>query len=516
MPKRNFFRGLAEQCVDNIVSNMDTVWCKEFLTGLFGQSHWLYVMGPFDTLPFDLVHRIFVRLKDRKMLRKHHIYLLINPYLKRLDVSRESSNEIGLILQLLGTRCRQLQHLDLSFTTRFPKITFLQEFPSFSKRLTSLDLSRVHSVNDDVAGVIGVYGRHLVNLDLSSTSVTDIGLACLVHSQDLEGQPCVRYGQCVHLKSVGLLDCPVSADGVSKVIGKLTQMVDLRYEDSVEAIFLHLQNSPGQSHLLLKSLFSRNPKIDDDSFHAVVRVCPRIISLYASCYESMNCGSLLPLANKMKGELQEIHITNETGVAEISILNTLTPVLAFHGPTIVSLNLAEVAEVSIQVIVEYCPEMVHLCLQFNTAFCKGDDILRKGSSKKVVKRSPEKLKTLKLLCLEKSEFDLLPNSPDSEDLQSLLACSTLKSLELSHCENLDDAVFATVFEQHEFKKLESLSLTSCHNISFISLFEFLTSINNLRRVQLVQCEDIGLCDIQKYKKILTKKKMLKHVSIEWL
>ena len=38
-------RSLKELCLQSISSNIDTVWCREFLEKYHGKAHYLFVLG---------------------------------------------------------------------------------------------------------------------------------------------------------------------------------------------------------------------------------------------------------------------------------------------------------------------------------------------------------------------------------------------------------------------------------------------------------------------------------------
>ena len=103
--------------------------------------------GPFDDLPPSLIHDVWLALKERKLLRKHHCYLLISPYLKSLNVSH-CDDSLGLSLQLAQQRCDQLEELDLSHT-KLPRDLTLSSLPVLTN-LTSLSFSFSSVTNQQV------------------------------------------------------------------------------------------------------------------------------------------------------------------------------------------------------------------------------------------------------------------------------------------------------------------------------------------------------------------------------
>ena len=103
--------------------------------------------GPFDQLPPSLIHDVLVTLKEMKLLRKHHCYLLISPYLKSLNLSGSDEN-LGLILQLTQQRCYSLLELDLSHN-KLPKELTLKSLPALTK-LRSLSFCFSSVTNNQV------------------------------------------------------------------------------------------------------------------------------------------------------------------------------------------------------------------------------------------------------------------------------------------------------------------------------------------------------------------------------
>ena len=128
---------LKELCLRSITNKIDSYWCRDFLEKYSGTIHFMYVLGPFDDLSPNLIHDIWLCLKRRKLLRKHHGYLLISPYLTKLDLSH--CEDLTLSLLLASQRCFQLTNLDLSHN-RLPKDMFSKTIPNFTK-ITSLSMS---------------------------------------------------------------------------------------------------------------------------------------------------------------------------------------------------------------------------------------------------------------------------------------------------------------------------------------------------------------------------------------
>lgn len=503
-------KSLVDLCVDNVVTHVDDLWAKDFLLHYHGQSHWRFTLGPFDTLPAGLAHRIWIHLKNRKLLRKHHVYLLVHPGLRELDASREHV-DLGLALELAAVRCPGLRGLDLSWAQKFPKAAFLQLYPSFSG-LTALNLAGVKVVDDQVASLLGVYGGSLRSLDLSSTAVSDSGLRTLARSEDLKGTSDPRYGQCRGLRFLGLQVTAVSPEGVAGILGSLEHLVDLSYEESLESVSYYLRENRDVNRLSLKFLSSKTPSLPSEALGLVLGKCPDLVKLHLSCFEELEWSCFLPLAEKREIDLRELQVSNEFGLENVSMVNTLTPLLLSHGKSLVNLAFSEVADVNVEVILRCCPNLVSLSLQFNEAYSRNDQNPEEECDSD---RRLERLKHLKILCRETTGDVLTSNSPSRREILGLLCSPKLESVEISNCERLDQETFGQAFIQHDFAQLEHLSLIACNNIRFSDLSEFLSQSRKLKHVQFRMCQDIYLSDIQKYKAELARRRLVKKIQVDW-
>ena len=504
-------KSLVDLCVDNVVAHVDALWAKDFLLSYHGQAHWLFTLGPFDTLPASLAHKIWLNLKNRKLLRKHHVYLLLHPGLRELDASREQV-DLGLALHLASVRCPGLRRLDLSWAPKFPKATFLQLYPSFPG-LTTLDLSGIKVVDDEVASLLGVYGGSLRSLDLSSTGVSGRGLRTLALKEDLKGKPDPRYGQCVGLRFLGLQVTHVSPEEVASILGSLLDLVDLSYEESLESVSYYLRKNRDVKRLRLKFLSSKSPSLPKEDLSLVLAKCNDLVKLHLSCFEELDWSCFLPLAEKSEIDLRELQVSNEFGVSNASMVTTLTPLLLSHGKSLVNLAFSEVADVNVEVILNCCPNLVSLSLQFNEAYSRNDQNHQEDEG--FGEKGLERLKFLKILCRETSGDVLTSNSPSRREILRLLSSPRLESVEISHCERLDDETFGQAFIQHDFAQLEHLSLIACNNIRFSDLSEFLSQSRKLKHVQFRMCQDIYLSDIQKYKADLARRRLVKKIQVDW-
>lgn len=141
-------RSLKELCLLNIIAHTDSLWYKDFLDKYFGTTHFMYILGAFDDLPYKLIHELWLCLKRRRLLRKHHAYILISPYLSELDLSQTDS-DLGLMLSLAAQRCFNLQSLNLSHN-KLSRDLFSRSLPLMSQ-LTSLSLASSNITDQQVS-----------------------------------------------------------------------------------------------------------------------------------------------------------------------------------------------------------------------------------------------------------------------------------------------------------------------------------------------------------------------------
>ncbi|XP_059094084.1 uncharacterized protein LOC131889094 [Tigriopus californicus] len=511
---RGVVRSLAHICIKNVIANMENLWCRKFVEHFFKQAHWLYVIGPFDSLPPKLCHDIFESMIERKLLRKHHVYLMIHPNFTKLNCSRES-NELALILSLVSTRCAALQELNLSGCAKLPKTVFLEEFPTISKHLRHLDLSH-SSASDDILSVVGVYGQKLVSLKLSYTNVTDLGLRTLFFPVNLDGKPDPRYGQVKSLQSLDIFHCGIRSEVASQILSANPKLKELIYEDSVDAV-AHSKRLDPEAQIHLTTLHSVNPDLEASALDIALRHCHYLGRLYVSTFKEMNVSAFESLSTKSSTssthELKEIHVTNEQGINAISMIDVLSPVLFAHGNNLLSLNLAEVRDVCIPLLVQTCRQLVHLSLQFNEDYV--ENVPHYLLDETIEKRLP-RLRTLKVLCqIKKSLYATENIYPGSSDLKILLISPKLANIHLSHCETLNDSVLLEILSENTLNHLTSLELDNCNEISFEGLAPILQGENNLNQVSFKNCKEISRKHAQSYQKYLKQKKLFTRVQMDW-
>jgi len=495
---------LKSLCLRNISEHLDSLWCRRFLDYYSGTAHFIYIIGPFDQLPPSLIQDLWVYLKQRKLIRKHHIYLLISPYTRSLDLSH-SDADLGLMLLLASQRCFQLRQLDLSHC-KLPRDQLSSCLPTLTK-LTSISLAH-SSITDSLVSILGLYCHMLSSLDLSyCRQLSDRGLLSLLLPQDNWGQHDSRFGQCKLLSKLlvsGSQD--ITSAAISEAVQQLQQLAVLDYQDTVGVIEQLVLGGRLDRQLLLRSLYSLDSSCSD-SLALAVSVCPLVEHVYIVTSSTITSTTLLSLLDLQ--QIKEIHICNELGHYSLPVQEQLGPVLQKHGQTLLSLNMAEVEQIDVEMICDFCPNLVHLALLWNKSYITQVP----GKVRKEFKRTFfPKLLTANIAFIEPDEENVF-SEMCARDLTTILLSPCLKSLKLCQAQNLSDMILGDVLAEDGLKCLENIELNKCNEISFDVLEQLLEDKNPLELARFARCEEITKRDFQNYQKKIKKWKW--KMKVEW-
>jgi len=496
---------LKELCLKSITDKIDSHWCKHFLQYHKGTTQFFYVLGPFDELPPNLIHDIWLCLKTRKLLRRHHGFLLISPFFSKLDLSY-SETDFNLFLHLATQRCFMLTQLSLSHN-KLSRDLITKTLPSFTK-LTSLSMS-YSNVTDNQVSIIGLYMSNLTSLDVSfCTQVSDHGLLTLVLGQDVSGASDTRFGQCKKLSTLLVSGCQnVSSHSVTTLLLNLNlSMFD--FCDTVGVIHQLICDDKLNKTLLLKSLYC-GESCTQESLPLVIGACPRVEHVFMVLNDQVTCQALYSLLDIKY--LRELHIREESGTSGddldlVTLNDVLTPVLVNHGATLVSVNLAETKNIDVASLCSHCPNLVHLALHWNKSY-----VLDSNHSSR--REWFPALKTVDLSFVEHNDDNYLPSELSFDHLLLILRSPLLKSIKICQSRNFTDQCFENIFSLNSLRHLEHLELTKCDEICFISLEILLEQENCLTNVKLVKCEQVTRRDIQSYQKKIKKWKW--KLNLEW-
>lgn len=485
---------LTQNCLNCICTHMDSLWCKQFIEELFGKGHYRYVVGPFDDLPATLIHQLFMRLKERKLLRKHHLYLLINPFLKTLDYSGEN-NDLGLLLELVRLRCRVLKTLNLSHCTKLPRKAFQDAFPLFSQNLRSLNLAQC-GITDQTLAVIGVYGHQLRELDISSNNIGDVGFLALFTPTDERGNHNDRFGQCQGLRSINTHHTHITEKSAISALEHLPQLTEFHYQNLVSAVYHYLAGS--KRTLRLRSLYQQDQEIPQDALQTAIEACPHASVFHICAFRGMDVSSLFAISEL--DLVTDVSILNEHDI-RTTTCDALTPTLMNHSMHLVSLSLADMYDVSLGLILNFCSVLKDLNLLWNNSYVTVPEIQRRLSV-------PPKLESLTLHCRSLPEDQVADHgatTPPRDELRKLFACKTLKRVFVNNCLFFDDLLLFDVFQHNSFSELQTLEITECH-VNLDALGPILYGDNPLERAVFANCHNIYLRDSEAFQKEIKKRK----------
>merc|ERR1711874_199322 len=157
----------------------------------------------------------------------------------------------------------------------------------------------------------------------------------------------------------------------------------------------------------------------------------------------------------------------------------------------VSINLAEIEEVSVQLIRDACPNLLHLSLLWNRSFILHDSPSSRGHF--------SRLRTVQVSCIDDTDDGKITDIP-SHDLVSILSCPGISSINLNNCQSLTDDVVRQVTGVNRFHKILKMELEKCDNVTMEGLEEILEAHNGLDRLALEKCESGTKRDVEEYRK----------------
>ena len=387
------------------------------------------------------------------MLRKHHIYLLISPFAKSIDLSGCDA-DLATMLLLTGQRCFALERLSLA-GCKLPKTQLSASLPLLT-RLTNLSFSK-SSITDSLLSIVGLYCPLLTNLDITyCTAVSDQGLCTLFLNQDSSGQPITgRFGQCTLLSTLLVSGSQGITDlGASQALLNLPHLAVFDYHNTV-AVLTSLFIFHNVERLKLRVLHGSEEEEQD--LAAAIDICPDLRHLHLLTHPSLRNANVFQPLLKLP-EMRELRICNEAGLYCLPLLTHLTPVISHHGQTLVSLSLAEVGQIDVGLLATLCPALVHLNLLWNSQYLEGNSI------------PPDffpKLRTAELSCREREDVEEDMLEPPQDHLAVILSSPMLTSLKLSNSANLTNLFMSNLISCPSscLQLLQTLHLTRCNEVS---------------------------------------------------
>ncbi|XP_029645525.1 uncharacterized protein LOC115219491 [Octopus sinensis] len=231
MPRRKSAESLKKQCLHSIAFNMDKMLSSDFYSSFPVGPRLYYVIGPFSCLTTEMTQDLINILSEQRLLKRHHLQVLICTHLKQLqlDVCGSIANHDS-VARMVGVRCQTLTKLNLSSLNNI-STKILVDLIYNVPQIQSLVLQNT-KCNDQVMSVIGRTCCHLRELNVFNCPVTDSGAFGLcVKNSAAGGVP-----NCSQLVSLDINATAVSLNGASTILQNLHHLKYFQYCD-VCAVF---------------------------------------------------------------------------------------------------------------------------------------------------------------------------------------------------------------------------------------------------------------------------------------
>ena len=225
---------------------------------------------------------------------------------------------------------------------------------------------------------------------------------------------------------------------------------------------------------------------------AAIQFCPFVVNVDISSFDGVFDEELQALR-----EMKNLrHLTLR--FLNISFDGGLLPILEKFGPhSLKELELKNVTEVDVAAIAQNCPKLRSLKL------------IRIG---RYIRSTPQQSQSAlqQLIRLQHLEIDhIFPNSmgaPMSTDISILFSSPSLVSISIYGLNTVTDHVIEqAVLCHHSFRKLSSLLLTDCPNITARSIDLLLSLLYSpLKKIDLIRCNNVWSMDVDKLEKTTIK------------
>lgn len=507
---------------ESIIKNIDNVWTRKYVKD-WGDKHLLYVEGPFDCLtPVDC-HSILTELASRKILKRHHIYLLINPYLQVLNLSdfrdQKDGSKLKLILDLTLTRCRNLKKMVVRSSQDFSS-TFMPYLEIFNN-ITDLELPNTKLNNFDVS-LIGIHAPNLRLLNLMDTGFSGSGLKTLFFPVDHEGNADQAYGQCQKIEILDIRGTDISPETAANVYSHRQNKWKLFRIDNTFKVLMNCFQSEENSVEAFKTDHVTFGPLESDDFQldayiqAALVLSPNASDLYL--YDiNANDKSIGDTLSMIQHFSKVTHLTLDVRQEFHSFLRPppqdqifdigITPILKNHGENLTFIMLTFVRHLDLDLLVCHCSRLEQLRLQFNV-------YSNALSNLKIDADWP--LKNLVIQCCPPQPSNNDSFCPSPAIFSKILAhASNLESLVVSYCKTFNDKVVLDASQFNNFTKLGAFIVTNCNYITMSALEDSMLMKHEapLDNVVLFGCDLITIDDYNRYTKYLKSNGY--KVNVQW-
>ena len=504
---------LKNLAFQNIIKNVDKVWTSKYVED-WGDKHLLYVEGPFDCLTPSDCHWILSELAMRRILKRHHIYLLINPYLKILNLSDfRDASKIKLILNLALTRCQNLKKITLRFSQDFSSL--FMPYLEILNNLTELELPNTRLNNYDV-GLIGLHAPKVKYLNLMDSRFSDNGLRSLFQPLDPDGKPDEAYGQCQDVQILDIRGVEISPQSAADIYALRQDKWKLFKIDKTFHVILALLQETDVSDF--KTDYASYSPIEHDEikFEAYAQSALFLakaaseIHLYDINVDEESEGKGLSLVQhftKVRSLTLDVRQDFKESKPDFIFEKGITPILMNHGNNLTFIMFTFVKDLDLGLLASVCTNLEQLRLQFN--------VYSNATTKfEVAPNWP--LKNLVIQCCSHPNIGMYFNYPDENVFKKILSgAKNLESFAVSYCQTFTDDVILQSSLFNPFKCLTDFIITNCKNITMKALEGSLLMKNDvpLKNMLFFGCDQITLADYKRYEKYVETNHY--KVQVQW-
>ncbi|GAB1604414.1 uncharacterized protein LOC115219491 [Argonauta hians] len=220
MPQRKSAESLKKQCLHIIALHMDNVF-------QVGSRPCFYEFESFGCLTAEMTQDLINTLSEQRLLKCHHLQMLICTRLKHLDLGACAAvANYDSVVRKIAERCQTLTKLNLSSLNNIsPKI--LVDLIKSIPQIQSLVLKNT-KCNDQVMCVIGQTCCQLRELNVyGCCQITDLGAYGLCKKNNCVG----GVPNCSQLVSLDINSTAVSLNGASNILENLHNLKYFQYCD---------------------------------------------------------------------------------------------------------------------------------------------------------------------------------------------------------------------------------------------------------------------------------------------
>ncbi|XP_046684000.1 uncharacterized protein LOC124369893 [Homalodisca vitripennis] len=487
MPLKHQPNSLRKIALRSICRNFNKLFYRcqsdENMRVLIDTGAYMEFENPLQELPPNMLEDLAEEMKRVTHLRSHHLHMFITENLQEWSFSGSIADH-SMAFHMLSTRCKKLKHLNLSYMRTMNHMVFLMLVPTLAN-IVSLDLRMTLTV-DEVVNKIGECCHSLVDLNLSSTPITDKGLVYLCISQN--GQR-----RCQQLARLSVSETWISALGATVVLHFLPNIREFDFDNIFEAIegvemvedramqclftragirLSELDTDiTAPTRLRLTCLNSTVEYLREEALDATVRLCPDATNVAIS-------NAWLPNEALYKLMLLEhltaLSLTNGEGCT-FTFHEGVMPVLSVCGPRLHSLILSNFPGIDISGVGSSCPNLQNLAFSNVPVF---------EVPSKLVPEWFNKLEALELWSATSVEY-----SPQLVK-QLLLYSPIIKNILFNSCSVVTDSLLLEIMQSNPMEMLSHLTVNHCHGVTMATIESVLDAKNDLNVLRVWSCASI--------------------------